>query len=148
MIMNSYEKKMREYISTQLPNSCEMMKSNEAIKTRERKNEIAKEKERLLLDNQIIMRSIKKDKRKMEKEVNYVVNKRLKFNEVEKIYTLLSNKVKMDPSAFMEEYKTLISPYFWWEEQTHSPNEICNYLYAAISKRMNEESQKFSMWEE
>lgn len=138
---------MREYISHHLPMSCEDMRYEEATKSRERKKEIAKEKERLLLDNQIMRRSIKKDKRKMEKTAKYVVNERLKLNEVEKIHTLLSNKLKMAPNDFMEEYKTLISPYFRWEEQTHTPNEICNYLYSAICKRLDEESQMFSMWE-
>lgn len=144
--MNCYEKKMREYISTQLPNSCEMMKSNEAIKTRKRNYERTKEKEALLNENQIVMKSIKKNKRKMEEAAKFVVNKRLKLNEVEKIHTLLCNKAKMNPNDFMKEYDALISPYFWYEEKTHTPNEICNYLYPAICKRMNEESSRFSMW--
>lgn len=146
--MGSFEKAMWEYISHQLPHSCEDLRYEEATKSRMRKNEIAKEKEGLLLDNQIIMRSIKKDKKKMEKAVKLVVNNWMEFNEVEKIHTLLSNKVKMDPNAFMEEYKTLISPYFWEEEKTHTSNEICNYLYPAICKRMDEESSRFSLWEE
>lgn len=145
--MNSYEKKMRDYISTQLPNSCEMMKSNEAIKTRKRNYERTKEKEALLNENQIVMKSIKKNKRKLEKAAKFVVEHRMDIKEVEKIHTLLCNKVKMDPNDFMQEYEELISPLFWWEEQNHTPNEICNYLYPAICKRMNEESSRYSMWE-
>ena len=146
--MSSFEKAMRECISQRMPDSCINFRYEEATKSRMRQNEIAKEKKKLLLDNQIKMKSIMQDKRKMEKVVKLVVNKWMKPTKVEKIYTLLSNKVKMDPSAFMEEYRTLISPYFWEEEKTHTLNEICNYLYPAICKRMDEESSRFSLWEE
>ena len=145
--MNSYEKKMREYISTQLPISCFIMRCYEANKLWKRNYERTKEKEALLNENQIVMESIKKNKKKMEEVAKFVVKYRLTLNEVEKIYTLLCNKVKMDPNDFMKEYESLISPYFGDEEKTHTSNEICNYLYPAICKRMNEESSRYSMWE-
>lgn len=138
---------MREYISTQLPNSCEMMKSNEAIKTRKRNYERTKEKEALLNENQIVMKSIKKNKRKLEKAAKFVVEYIKDIKEVEKIHTLLCNKVKMGPNDFMKEYEALISPLFGCEGKNCNPNEICNYLYPAICKRMNEESSRYSMWE-
>lgn len=145
--MNSYEKKMREYISTQLPNSCETMRFYEANKSRERNYERTKEKEALLNENQIVMKSIKKNKRKLEKVAKFVVEYIKDIKEVEKIHTLLCNKVKMDPNDFMKEYEALISPLFGCEGKNYNPNEICNYLYPAICKRMNEESLRYSMWE-
>jgi len=105
-------------------------------------NKIISKEMNLLDSNQGIQRTKERERKKLNKEV-----KSWDISICENVFHLLSDKRKMNPGDFSNQYQQVIFPHIGDWGKAQKEDKICDLLYPVVMKRIIEESSEFGIME-